>query len=68
MLKQVLGSVIILFSPLFTYSIAKMLYIIKEDINLIIKDLYFILDSLKDLTYPICLYYPSFRDFLLSKD
>ncbi len=45
-----------------------MLYVLKEDINLILEDLYSILDRLKDLTYLIRLYYPSFRDFLLNKD
>ena len=68
MLKWVLGSVVILFSPLPIYSITRMLCITKEDINLILEDLYSILDSPKDLTHPIRLYYPSFRDFLLNKD
>ena len=68
MLKWVLGSVVILFSPLSIYSITRMLCVTKEDINLTLKDLHSILDSLKDLTYLIRLYYPLFRDFLLNKD
>jgi hypothetical protein len=68
MLKWVLGSVIILFSPLSIYSITRMLYISKEDINLTLEDLHSILDSPKDPTHPIRLHHPSFRDFLLNND
>jgi len=68
MLKWVLGSVVILFSPLPIYSIARILCVTKEDINLTLEDLHSILDSPKDLTHPIRLHHPSFRDFLLSKD
>jgi len=68
MLKWVLGSVVILFSPLPKYSIARMLGVTKEDISLTLEDLHSILDSPKDPTHPIRLHHPSFRDFLLSKD
>jgi hypothetical protein len=68
MLKWVLGSVVILFSPLPMYSIARMLCVTKEDINLTLEDLHSILDSPKDPTHPIRLHHPSFRDFLLNKD
>ncbi len=67
-LKQVVKSVVILFSPLPIYLITRMLYVLKEDINLTLEDLYSILDSPKDLTYLIHLHYPLFHDFLLNKD
>jgi hypothetical protein len=68
MLKRVLGSVVILFSPLPIYLITRMLRVTKEEINLTLEDLHSILDSPQDLTHPIRLNHPSFRDFLLNKD
>jgi hypothetical protein len=68
MLKRVLKSVVILFSPLSIYLITRMFCVTKKDINLTLKNLYSILDSLQDLTHPIRLYYSLFRDFFLNKD
>jgi hypothetical protein len=68
MLKRVLRSVVTLFTPLPIYSITRILYITKEDINLTLEDLHSILDSLKDLTHSIRLHHPSFRDFLLKEE
>jgi hypothetical protein len=68
MLKRVLGSIVILFSPLPIYSITRILRVTKEDINVTLEDLHSILDSPQDLTHPIRLHHPSFRDFLLNKD
>jgi hypothetical protein len=66
MLRKVLGSVVILFSPLPIHSLSRMLYVTKEDINLALVDLHSVLDIPKDQICPIRLHHPSFRDFLLS--
>ena len=68
MLRQVLGSAVILFSPLPTHSFSNILRVTKEDINLALLDLHSVLDIPKDQTCPIRLHHPSFRDFLLNKD
>jgi len=68
MLRKVLGSVVILFSPLPIHSLSRMLYVTKEDINLALVDLHSVLVIPNDQTCPIRLHHPSFRDFLLSKD
>jgi hypothetical protein len=68
MLRQVLGSAVILFSPLSVHSLSKMLCVTKEDVNLALLDLHSVLDIPKDQTCPIRLHHPSFRDFLLNED
>ena len=67
MLRQILGSVVILFSPLSTYSLSRLLCVTEEDINQTLDDLHSILDVPKDQTQPLRLYHPSFRDFLLNR-
>ncbi|OBT54069.1 hypothetical protein VE04_10354 [Pseudogymnoascus sp. 24MN13] len=68
MLKHILGSIVVLLSPLSTSSLSKLLHIPKEDIDNTFEDLYAILNIPKELTRPLRLHHPSFRDFLLSKD
>jgi hypothetical protein len=67
-LKYILGSIVILLSPLSTSLLSRLLYLPKEDINRIFEDLYTILDIPKDPTQPLRLYYPLFRNFLFNKD
>ena len=67
MLRQVLGAVVVLFSTLPIYSFSKLLNVPSEDINQTVEDLYSIIDVPEDLTQPIRLHHPSFRDFLLDK-
>jgi NACHT domain len=67
-LKQTLGSIVVLFSPLSTYSLSKLLDLPKEDVDRTFEDLYAILDISEDPTRPLRLHHPSFRDFLLNKD
>jgi hypothetical protein len=68
MLRQVLGSAVILFSPLPVHSLSKILCVTKEDVNLALLDLHSVLHIPKDPTCPIRLHHPSFRDFLLNED
>ena len=68
MLRHVLGSIVILLSPLSTKSLSGLLDIPKEDIDETLEDLHAILDIPNDDTHVLRLHHPSFRDFLLDKD
>jgi hypothetical protein len=68
MLKHTLGSIVVLLSPLSASSLSRLLHLPREDINRTFEDLHAILDIPKDLTRPLRLHHPSFRDFLLNKD
>jgi hypothetical protein len=63
-----LGSIVVLLSPLSVYSLSTLLHISEEDINETLEDLHAILDIPKDQIRPLHLHHPSFRDFLLNKD
>jgi len=67
LLKDILGSVVVLFSPLTSESLSKLLNT-KRDIGQALKDLHAIIDIPNDRTLPIRLHHPSFRDFLLDPD
>jgi hypothetical protein len=67
MLRNVLGSIVILLSPLSAHSLSRLLKIPKEDINQTLDDLHAILYIPKDPTHPLRLHHPSFHDFLLNK-
>jgi hypothetical protein len=68
MLRYVLRSVVVLFSPLSARCLSALLYVAGEDVSQTLKDLHAILSIPKDLNQPLRLHHPSFRDFLLSKD
>jgi hypothetical protein len=68
MLRDILGSIVILFSPLSVESLSKLLLITKQRVDRTLKDLHAILDIPKDQASSIRLHHPSFRDFLLDKD
>ncbi|KAH6667462.1 vegetative incompatibility protein HET-E-1 [Halenospora varia] len=67
-LKQVLGTVVLLYSPLSIDSLTRLLYVPKETIEGGLAELHSILDIPKDTGRPLRLHHPSFRDFLLNKD
>jgi hypothetical protein len=67
-LRHILGSIVVLLSPLSTYSLNRLLYVMKQDVDQTLDDLHTILDILEDQTYLLILHYPSFCDFLLDKD
>ena len=68
LLRRVLGSIVVLFSPLSILSIAKLLNIPREGVNQTLEDLHAILNIPKQQSHPIRLHHPSFRDFLLDED
>jgi len=67
-LRNILGSIVVLLSPLPVYSLGTLLDLETEDIEDSLDSLHTILDVPKDETRPLRLHHPSFRDFLLSKD
>jgi hypothetical protein len=67
-LRQTLGAIVLLFSPLSAFSLASLLNIQRENIIQALDDLYSILDIPKESFRPLCLHHPSFRDFLLNKN
>jgi hypothetical protein len=68
MLRDVLGSVVALFSPLSVSSLSRLLVTSKQRVDRMLKDLHAILDIPNDHTRPLYLHHPSFRDFLLDKN
>lgn len=68
MLRKVLGSIVVLLSPLSADALATLLHIPEQDINETLEDLHSILNIPKDGTRFLRLHHPSFRDFLLNKE
>ncbi|KAI9765710.1 MAG: hypothetical protein M1840_007143 [Geoglossum simile] len=66
MLRDVLGSIVVLLSPLSIYSLSRLLQVPKENVDQTLRDLHAILDIPKDRIRPLRLHHPSFRDFLLD--
>jgi hypothetical protein len=67
-LRQMLGSIVILLSPLSICSLSRLLCLPKDDINQTLEDLHSVLDIPKSETLPLRLHHPSFRDFLINED
>ena len=65
-LREYLGSIVVLFSPLSVVSLSRLLHTTKQQVDRTLKNLHAILDIPKDETYPLRLHHPSFRDFLLD--
>jgi hypothetical protein len=68
MLRHILGSIVVLFSPLSAVSLAGLLDIAEVEVYQTLEDLHAILDIPKDQARPLRLHHPSLRDFLLAKD
>jgi hypothetical protein len=67
-LKQVLGTIVLLYSPLSAKSLSELLSLPIGAIEGGLADLHAILDIPKDTSRALRLHHPSFRDFLLNKD
>jgi NACHT domain len=65
--KDVVGTIIILLSPLSTFSLSRLLRISSSDTISMLDDMHSILKIPRDQAQPIHLHHPSFRDFLLSE-
>jgi hypothetical protein len=67
-LRQVLGSIVVLFTTLSVYSLSRLLHVPQEDLGQIVEDLHSILNISKEKSQPLRLHHPSFRDFLLENN
>ncbi|KAH0551496.1 hypothetical protein GP486_007289 [Trichoglossum hirsutum] len=67
MLKEALGTIVILFSSLSAISLARLLHIPMGNLYRTLDDLHSVLEVPKDDGQPVRLHHPSFRDFLLDK-
>lgn len=68
MSRRILGSVVVLFSPLSAESLGRLLHVTKKEADKTLEDLYAILRIPKDPIEPIRLHHPSFRNFLINKE
>jgi len=68
LLRQILGSIVTLLSPLCICSLSTLIRVSKEDTNQTLDELHSILDIPRDQSQPLRLHHPSFRDFLLNKE
>jgi hypothetical protein len=68
MLRHVLGSIVVLLSPLSTHSLSRLLDTPKNEVDQTLEDLHSILDIPTNQTQPLRLHHPSFRDFLLDRE
>jgi hypothetical protein len=68
LLRQVLGGLVILSSPLPLDSLCKLLQLRIQSIGYMLRNLHAILDVPSDLSRSIRLHHPSFRDFLLDRE
>ncbi|KAA6415622.1 MAG: hypothetical protein FRX48_00338 [Lasallia pustulata] len=68
MLRDILGSIVTLLSPLSIHSLSRLLNFQPGKVDDCLEDLHAILDISRDHTRLLRLHHPSFRDFLLKND
>lgn len=68
LLRQILGTIVVLSSPLSLGSIGNLLQVRKRWLDNVMDQLHAILDIPDDTSRPLRLHHPSFRDFLLDED
>lgn len=68
MLREVLGGIVVLFSPLSIDSLSHLLLIPSSDINETLADCHAILSVPSQFDLPIRPHHPTFRDFLFNKN
>ncbi|KAF2031674.1 platelet-activating factor acetylhydrolase IB subunit alpha, partial [Setomelanomma holmii] len=61
------NSIVVLLSPLSARCLIALLDVAEEDVSQTLEDLHAILNIPEDLTQPLRVHHPSFRDFLLDK-
>jgi len=67
LLAKTMGTIAVLSSPLSTKTLGKLLDTTQDIMGQTLNDLHAILDIPKDVTHPLRLHHPSFRDFLLDR-
>jgi hypothetical protein len=68
MLRDILGSIVAILSPLPVKSLSRLLLIAIQRVDRMLKDLHAILDIPADQTQSLRLHHPSFRDFLFDRE
>ncbi|XP_014550460.1 hypothetical protein COCVIDRAFT_59039, partial [Bipolaris victoriae FI3] len=67
LIRETLGAIVLLQSPLSTSPLAQLLRVPIEDVHRTLYELYSIVDVPQDPNSPVRLHHPSFRDFLLNR-
>ncbi|KAJ6284330.1 hypothetical protein J3E71DRAFT_377930 [Bipolaris maydis] len=67
LIRETLGAIVLLQSPLSTSSLAQLLRVPIEDVHRTLYELHSIVDVPQDPNWPVRLHHPSFRDFLLDR-
>ena len=67
-LRQILGTIVALYSPLSVNSLCGLLHLPKGAIERGLADLHAVLDIPTNTNRPLRLHHPSFRDFLIDKE
>jgi hypothetical protein len=67
LIREILGAIVLLQSPLSTSSLAQLLRVPIEDVHQTLYELHLIVDVPQDLNWPVRLHHPSFRNFLLNR-
>jgi hypothetical protein len=68
LLRQILGTIVALYSPLSINSLCRLLPLSKGAIEQGLTDLYAVLNIPTDTNRPLRLHHPLFRDFLIEKE
>jgi hypothetical protein len=68
MFKQVLGSIVLLYSPLSIHSLAEMVSLTTSEVEETLADLHTIFHIPSETSRPIFLHHPVFREFILNQD
>jgi hypothetical protein len=66
-IRETLGAIVLLQSPLSASSLARLLRVPAEDVHRTLYELHSIVDVPQDQNRPVRLHHPSFRDFLLNR-
>jgi chromosome segregation and condensation protein ScpB len=68
LIRETLGAIVLLQSPLSASSLAQLLHVPAEDVHRTLYELHSVVDVPQDPKRPVHLHHPLFYDFLLSKD
>jgi hypothetical protein len=68
LIRETLGAIVLLQSPLSASSLARLLRVPAEDVHRTLYELHLIVDVPQDQNRPVRLHHPSFRDFLLNRE
>ncbi|KAF2633134.1 hypothetical protein BU25DRAFT_445056 [Macroventuria anomochaeta] len=67
LIRETLGAIVLLQSPLSASSLVRLLRVPAEDVHRTLYELHSIVDVLQDPDRPVRLHHPSFRDFLVNR-